>query len=417
MKFRFSFFFLFIIYIVYAKIYANVAQRLPLDLNSIIEEPIQKPDPLFLAWKAFIQTQNDQTQKFGIDFPIDDRLYSSLKHCGVEHTSGSLPSTHTVAIRDVEIYSEIGSQSTFCRPGVSLVKNLNDTLELEAAAQIFRSQCLNSMETQSRNPTLAKIFKQMGANIEIFESNLVHHKNLQSWTRQIVRAISRTANFENRWKMILLMPGLFDVKVNGHFHTLTADILQSLQIINSHLPTKTIVLLVKNAEVSIQRDIARSFLFCEKMLTLWNIDIPRTSANWHTLEERIKQNYQTEMFYVHLIELTDGATPVIFNSTPDISILDSDCIHFSKRGVSLLHIGLYNWIAQPIKQVIWRPLVRPLFCLRPDCPFIATKENSRFCPTTRRMEKNEIKGISLFWLLALITVSLYLIILIYSLCL
>jgi hypothetical protein len=65
------------------------------------------------------------------------------------------------------------------------------------------------MQTQSNLPSLSKILKKMGAReLEVFESNLPH-SNLQSWTRHLVRMIGRARGYQDRWKLILIAPGLF----------------------------------------------------------------------------------------------------------------------------------------------------------------------------------------------------------------
>lgn len=66
--------------------------------------------------------------------------------------------------------------------------------------------------------------------------------------------------------------------------------------------------------------------------------------------------------------------------SPDFSVMSSDCIHFSGRGLSLLHIYIWNWLVQPSKRQPWVPLVRRLYCPRPACPFFATEENIHSCP-------------------------------------
>ncbi|KAI6190151.1 hypothetical protein M3Y97_00085800 [Aphelenchoides bicaudatus] len=382
------------------------------DLNDVISTP----DTLFLAWKFYTETHRNQTARFGQEFPVDERLYSSLRHCGLDYAT-SAPSTHTVSLSEISIYSEIGHQSTFCRPGINLVQHPNDTLKLEAAADTFRRSCLNSMQTQSNLPSLAKILKRMGADLEVFESNLPH-QNLQTWTKHVIRMITRVEDFNKRWKLLLIAPGLFDLKIGADIQTLNDDILQSLQVIKDKLPTKTFVLILKNTQFTISHDVERTFIFCEKMLSLYNANNAHVAASWQTLESRVKQNYQTEEFFVNIIDILDGSISLIFDRTPDISILDVDCVHFSERGLSLLHTHIYNYIIQPVRQTIFRPTVRPLVCPRPECPYIVTPTNKQFCPKPKQMEIiDTLKSRTIFGLLFGCIVSLYLILFIYSVCL
>jgi hypothetical protein len=151
--------------------------------------------------------QHNQTLRFSQEFPVDDRLYGNLKHCGLDYAT-STSSSHTISISEIKLYAEIGHQSTFCRPGINLLKHPNDTLDLVSAAEEFRRQCLSSMQSQSTLPSLAKILKRMGAELEVFESNLPH-SNLQIWAKHVVRMIGRVANFNNVWKLLLIAPGIY----------------------------------------------------------------------------------------------------------------------------------------------------------------------------------------------------------------
>lgn len=64
---------------------------------------------------------------------------------------------------------------------------------------------------------------------------------------------------------------------------------------------------------------------------------------------------------------------------PDLSVLAADCVHFSARGLALLHLHLWNRLVQPSREPRWKPVVRPLFCPRPHCPFLLTEQNQRYC--------------------------------------
>lgn len=97
------------------------------------------------------------------------------------------------------------------------------------------------------------------------------------------------------------------------------------------MPTKTFVLVLKNSQFSISRDIARTFVICEKLLALWQLNVAHAAASWQTvslfilfscslhiylqLEARVKRNYQTEDFHVQVVDLLDGSTPLIFEKT------------------------------------------------------------------------------------------------------
>uniref|UniRef100_A0A915EJJ7 Uncharacterized protein n=1 Tax=Ditylenchus dipsaci TaxID=166011 RepID=A0A915EJJ7_9BILA len=84
-------------------------------------------------------------------------------------------------------------------------------------------------------------------------------------------------------------------------------------------------------------------------------------------------------------------------------------MHLSSRGLSLLHSHLWNYLLQPSKQVAWIPLVRPLYCPRPKCPFLVTSKNVRFCSAVREPSYGERDGGSTsthLLLLGLLTMSI-----------
>ncbi|CAD5225612.1 unnamed protein product [Bursaphelenchus okinawaensis] len=364
-----------VVYYLFYNILCVFAPFPTLELNF---DPQKEPDGLVEEWHRFVKIQQNQTARFGQEFPVDDRLYGNLRKCG-HFISPASDSVHFVKVNDIELYTEIGHGTTFCRPGIKLVKRENETVNLERDGQVFRHQCLNSMQTQSTNPSLAKIFRLMGAKLEVFESNLAHN-NIQSWTRHVIRMMKRTADYDQKWKFILIIPGLFDAHIGRPFHLVADDILQSIQLLHSELPYKTMVTVVRNAHLNLHQEISEKFFFCKKMQNLWKLDPTNGDGAWTTLENRIKRNYQIENFYVDVLNVVDESRPVYYEKVPDISILDVDCVHFSTRGLSLLHGHIWNQLIEPgSRQSEWKPLVRPFFCPRPQCPYFITDENAQYC--------------------------------------
>ncbi|KAH7714290.1 Protein Y40B10A.9 [Aphelenchoides avenae] len=349
---------------------------------------VNEVDPLYQSWFDFARLQQSQALKFGSDFPVDDRLYGNLRKCGRfephgEFFADSLPPSA------IEIYAEIGHATTFCRIEDAFLEKANTSFQLDEVLEDFQSLCLESPQTKSRNPTLPKILRVIGASLEIFESN-IRHGNLQIWTKHVVRMIQRAQNYDNKWKLFLIAPGLFDLKPGRYTHELTADVMQSVQYIRHKLPQKTMIVVLRNAAHTFVKAAARRFVFCEKMLSQWHLNVEKTEQLWDVLEARIKSNYQTEDFYVHVLNFLEGAQPVLHSKMPDVSVLSSDCVHFSSRGLSLLHTHLWNWLVQPTRQTQWQPLVRPLYCPRPTCPFMVTTKNMWFCPNTKGRDSEAI---------------------------
>uniref|UniRef100_A0A914QHV6 Uncharacterized protein n=1 Tax=Panagrolaimus davidi TaxID=227884 RepID=A0A914QHV6_9BILA len=166
-----------------------------------------EPDPLYEAWKDFAELQKLQSVEVNRDFPVDDRLYSSLKKCGNFEVLGERM-TENLQPTDIEIYSEIGHLTTFCRIDLTLSTQNITVLNMTDAIETFKNSCLESMQIKSNNPTLPKILAVMGANLRVIESN-VKHKNLASWTKSIIHMIEKVEDYHLKWKMIVIAPGLF----------------------------------------------------------------------------------------------------------------------------------------------------------------------------------------------------------------
>ncbi|KAI1719425.1 phospholipase B1, membrane-associated [Ditylenchus destructor] len=361
------------------------------------EEAVDRSDALLQSWDEFVQLQTKQTAEFNRDFPADDRLFATLKKkCGRPIAMPSfVESAESLPPTAIQIYAEIGHLSTFCSGHAAdfithhRIHKPAAALNLSEVVNVFKSRCLDSLHAKSKKPSLPKMLSALGAKLEVFESN-IRHSGLQAWTRHIVRMIQNSEKMrspqEQRWKLIILAPGLYDLRVGESTEKLAHDTMQSLQQIQHKLPSKTIVLLLRNSNQFLLRYFAEQggLVFCEKMLSLWRLDTAKSDAIWDTLEARIKENYHRDDFYVHIVDILDAARPLFSAQSPDVSILSPDCIHLSSRGLSLLHIHLWNWLLQPIRQTIWKPLVRPLFCPRPACPFIVTTKNTRFCSRVQR---------------------------------
>jgi hypothetical protein len=56
-------------------------------------------------------------------------------------------------------------------------------------------------------PSLAQIFGTFGSPIDLAQSG-AEHKDLQGWTREIVGQIESIPGHEERWKLLVIAPGL-----------------------------------------------------------------------------------------------------------------------------------------------------------------------------------------------------------------
>uniref|UniRef100_A0A915EMP3 Uncharacterized protein n=1 Tax=Ditylenchus dipsaci TaxID=166011 RepID=A0A915EMP3_9BILA len=224
---------------------------------------------LLQSWKEFLELQSNQSIEFNRDFPVDDRLYGNLKKCGKRLHQQTSTSAESLSPSSIQIYAEVGHLSVFCAGQTATTylqaDNHTSSLNLSHIAHTFKSSCLESLHTKSKKPSLPKMLSLMGAQLEVFESN-IRHSNLQAWTRHIVRMINHASkhNSHNKWKLILLAPALFDIKPGESTQKLAQDTMQSLQIIQHKLPTKTVVLLIRNSRMAFWQVLSGRLVFAKR---------------------------------------------------------------------------------------------------------------------------------------------------------
>uniref|UniRef100_A0A1I7WYS5 Lipase_GDSL domain-containing protein n=1 Tax=Heterorhabditis bacteriophora TaxID=37862 RepID=A0A1I7WYS5_HETBA len=72
----------------------------------------------------------------------------------------------------------------------------------------------------------------------------------------------------------------------------------------------------------------------------------------------------------------------------DLSVLGYDCAHFSERGLSLLHLAIWNTLLTRSHDRThqFRPIPSSVVCPDPRCPFIRTAINSIYCIWTNNTD-------------------------------
>uniref|UniRef100_A0A914CTE0 Uncharacterized protein n=1 Tax=Acrobeloides nanus TaxID=290746 RepID=A0A914CTE0_9BILA len=270
-------------------------------------------DPLYLSWQDFTRVHVNQTTEFERDYPVDDRLYGNLKKCG-RYNFGGETLSNNLQPSEIQIYAEIGNLATFCRNELTLPALYNETFNLNEVVAEFSPMCLQSMESDSQQPSLSKILRILSSNFEVVESKQ-RHKSLQVWTKHIVQKIHKIDRFLEKWKLIIIAPGIYDLEPGESAHRVVHDVLQSLQIIHHRLPEKTFVIILRNAKRQFWKALAKNFVFCEKILSLWPNHEGKSDEVWDVLEERVKKNYRSETFYVDVLPFLEDAVPLKYGKT------------------------------------------------------------------------------------------------------
>ncbi|KAL3085310.1 hypothetical protein niasHS_010379 [Heterodera schachtii] len=368
-------------------------------------------DSLLQAWHELVALQAKQSAIANRDHPVDERLLTPLRKCGggaiassprhgttpwdnndgvnsyndannYDHADNLVPiyaassSASTLAPQRVEIYAEFGHLTQFCGHEKHLMAK-RTTVDIQQLAEEFRNKCSVRSPSPSVSSnfagsslSLAQIFTVMGARVETVvisaDDNATksagganaNRKHLQEWTRQMVEKVHRTVHAHSqRWKLVLIAPGLHDIPYGQTSAVLAQDVLQSVQLIRHGLPRRTFLLVLRQSNLTFWRSVAKAAAFCSKMLSLWELGKSDD-------DER----------------------------AADLSPLASDCVHLSPRGLSLLHLQLWNWLVQPRVRHSqpYVPLLRPPLCPRPHCPFLATPRNIISCPRVPPDRANQI---------------------------
>ncbi|KAI3410067.1 hypothetical protein GPALN_006431 [Globodera pallida] len=375
-------------------------------------------DALLQAWQELLALQTNQSAVARRDHPIDDRLLTPLHKCAsfpfhaarVEDNDDydnanvvrmrSSASASTLAPQWVEIYAEIGHLTSVCAeerpPSATATRTPMDVKEL---AEEFRNKCTTGrqMPSSASDPlSLVQMLKSIGARVEAVHGDAPSpHRNLQAWTRAVVDKMRTLRAYATRWKLLLIAPGLHDISYGQSAAALAQDVLQSVQLVRHGLPRRTFLLILRQSNLSFWRSVAKTAAFCSKMLSLWELGRAEDDETaWNVLEARLRAVYgDDEEFHVQVVDILERARPVKpaekpFNpehcpkvigqdadagiqipinpdgiavpySDADISPLSSDCVHLSPRGLSLLHLQLWNWLMQPRLRHV-HPFVRPV---------------------------------------------------------
>lgn len=133
----------------------------------------------------------------------------------------------------------------------------------------MREKCVSTLNSKSSKPSLPRMLRMAGGQVEIVESEATQ-TNFLTQTKRIIPMIKRTEGFSNnRWKMILMVPGLYvmlfcqfstqvqishllfyfqDITIGGDVQRLTDEVIQSVEVIAEELPDKTMVVIVRNSK-------------------------------------------------------------------------------------------------------------------------------------------------------------------------
>ena len=68
-----------------------------------------------------------------------------------------------------------------------------------------------------------------------------------------------------------------------HTYHLAHSVLQSIQLINYKLPEKTIVIVIRNSQLTFWKPLSQNFAFCEKIHNLWTAHEGKSEEVWNVV--------------------------------------------------------------------------------------------------------------------------------------
>ncbi|KAK0420839.1 hypothetical protein QR680_014917 [Steinernema hermaphroditum] len=235
--------------------------------------------------------------------------------------------------------------------------------------------------TKSLNPlpTLDDFLAVFNPSLTVIASERA--TNIISQTRRVISVVKSLKNWKERWKLIVVAPSPYDSELHS-LDVMATAVLEVLGELFRVIPHRTLVVVVRVSETKIWQQASFGFEACERLLSKWKLHDEKTLVNvWDTLEEHIAYLYRYPTFSAQILPFMRNALLLPYNDTIDVSPLGADCVHLSTRGHSLLHQQIWNSLfTRPTERPnFWRPLVQPLVCPPPHCPYIATSNNTVFC--------------------------------------
>ncbi|CAB3396611.1 unnamed protein product [Caenorhabditis bovis] len=312
-----------------------------------------------------ISLQNEQLNEQENDYPLD-YVIKDLTTCPVYHTQSPKDANY-LEPHSVKFYAELGQLSSFCPSNYTLLKNG------------ILGSCHQRSSTM-KLPSLHQILKTRGANLTIIESNSLD-ESLADQARDIGEAISRYPDYENSWKMIIILATIQDGTASETGQT-AVEVLAAIEELGKILPKKTFIVVLRTSGSGIWRDASHQSAACKNQLAQWKVHNKfNYNSVWDQVEVIVQKNYRKPNFNVEVLPLLKDPALTNLPEEVDLSVLGYDCAHFSERGLSLLHLAIWNSLVtrNPIRRSQFRPSADPILCPDPKCPFFRTPANSDMC--------------------------------------
>ncbi|PAV61424.1 hypothetical protein WR25_01764 [Diploscapter pachys] len=339
-----------------------------------IETKLTTDKSFYERWMSLITLQNSQLEEQSNDYPLD-YILEDAKKCWRPLV---LPAEDTNLLRpdDISVYAEMGHLSIYCPSNFTLLKN-----------GILHPCTRKSSTTEL--PTLDKLIKIYNENLTVIDSN-EWNDSLIEQARSIASSIREYSNYNEMWKIIFIMASVQDGE-GSETGQVAVEVLETIQEIHRLLPHRTFVVALRTSGNGIWRDASHTHQACRDQLSVYKGHQRYNHESvWEQVEKIVGHNFQKHNFTVEILPLLKDPALGNLPDETDLSPLGYDCAHFSERGLSLLHLAIWNSILTRSRERSeqFRPVTTQVACPDPRCPFIRTQENSVMCIWRENIDSN-----------------------------
>ncbi|CAJ0567927.1 unnamed protein product, partial [Mesorhabditis spiculigera] len=332
-----------------------------------IEERLTTDREFYENWMHLVGLQAQELEEQTADFPIDaNEIYRNLTKC---RRVAAQYADHVDYVRpeDIAIYAEIGHLSRYCAHNFSMLQ-----------AGILDS--CQHRPSENELPSIERLLRLFADNLTVVSTNN-RDDPLRDQAKKIGEAVRRLDRHAEKWKLIVVIPSVQDGEASETGQT-AVEVLAMIEELQKQLPVRTLVVVVENSGKGIWADASHSHAACRQMLSKWKIHSQYNTENiWDQVNRIADLNFRKANFTVEILPLLRNASLTHLPDAMDLSVLGYDCAHFSERGLSLLHTGIWNelWTTAKLRNRHWRPTPNMVICPNPRCPFIRTQVNSEKC--------------------------------------
>ncbi|CCD70637.1 Phospholipase B1, membrane-associated [Caenorhabditis elegans] len=360
------------------------------DYLTRIEEKLTTDRDFYDQWMELITLQNSQLEEQEEDYPLD-YIMTDLEKCGPRKFAiPAINDVHHLQANSIKYYAELGQLSSYCPSNFTLLQ------------KGILGPC-NIRSSEMSLPSLPSMLQLRGAQLDQIESGQLD-ESLADQARDIGERIRKIEGFENDWKMIVILATIQDGKASETGQT-AVEVLSAIEELLKLVPEKTFVVVLRSSGSGIWRDASHQSLACKSQLAQWKVHNKfNYNSVWNQVETIVEKNYRKPQFHVEVLPLLKDPALTNLPDGVDLSALGYDCAHFSERGLSLLHLAIWNslFTRNKARESQFRPTASQVFCPDPSCPFFRTPSNSDMCIWTGTMPDDEF-----YWVDYLIFIGIW----------